>query len=285
MPLLYDLLTSSRNGRIKQAAQAAVATLEIDYDKLLAMVENPKLSIPRRLQALTTLGKKHQQQAMPDLLRLLQANEKLYGRKIWPMLGELKAIEAKELLETRIEEVRQGYAHCREIRDSEPEVAEEEVKEQNPAWKKWKEQLDASKPPYAAHYARALARIDPNEGIKLLSHEIADIRKGAWYGLASLADINIVKELTDLRLNSKDNPLLRHAAYRAIDLSLSKIQYNHHPKDLQTLEEWYPTLKQQEMQKEEVKSEDELSITPPRRLDHQPDPLQPQSEEGAPPPL
>ncbi len=178
------------------------------------------------------------------------------------MLGELKAPEAKDLLETRIEEIHQGYANWRDIRDSEPQVAEEETKEQNPDWKQWKEKLDDSKPAYAVHYAHALARIDPETGIKLLEHEIADIRTGAWYGLASLGDINLVKKLTDLRLNSQDNPLLRHAAYRAIDLSLTTIQHNGKPEDLKALEAWYPTLKQQEMQQEEVKTEDELSITP-----------------------
>lgn len=226
------------------------------------MTENPKLRVSDRLQALTTLVKKHQQTAIPDLLRLLKTDEAFYGRKIWRMLGELKAPEAKDLLETRIEEIRQGYANWRDIRDDEPQVAEEETKEQNPEWKQWKEKLDASKPAYAAHYAHALARIDPQTGIKLLEHEIADIRKGAWYGLASLADFNLVKQLTALRLRSHDQPLLRHATYRAIDLSLAAIQYNNKPEDLQALEAWHPTLKQQEMQQEAVKTEDELSITP-----------------------
>jgi HEAT repeat protein len=262
LPLLYGLLASSNNGRIKTAAQTAIASLESDYPKLLAMTENPKLKVSDRLQALTTLVVKHQQTAIPDLLRLLKADEKLYGRKIWQMLGELKAPAAKDLLETRIEEIKQGYANWRDIRDSEPQIAEEETKEQNPDWKQWKEKLDASKPAYAAYYAHALARIDPETGIKLLQHEIADIRTGAWYGLASLGDINLVKKLTDLRLRSHDQPLLRHAAYRAMDLSLTTIQHNNKPEDLQALEAWYPTLKQQEMQQEEVKTEDELSITP-----------------------
>ncbi len=71
LPLLYRL-SDSNNGRIKSAAQTAISKLETDYDKLLAMAENPKLRVSLRLQALTTLVEKHQQKAIPDLIRLLK---------------------------------------------------------------------------------------------------------------------------------------------------------------------------------------------------------------------
>ena len=73
-------------------------------------------------------------------------------------------------------------------------------------------------------YANAIARLDPDQGIVLLAHSLAEARQGAWNGLAQLGDMELVQKLDRLRAANQDNPILHHAAFRAIDLALLTIE-------------------------------------------------------------
>ena len=57
--------------------------------------------------------------------------------------------------------------------------------------------------------------------------------------------MNLLKRLHAKRLTSKE-PLFRHAAYRAIDLLLIRLEGSKNPQDLTDLQDFYEQVKNEE---------------------------------------
>ena len=111
-------------------------------------------------------------------------------------------------------------ARWRKTRDEETDGY---TKEQTEAWQARLKNLEPDEP-MEFEFAFALSRIDPGEeGIKLLSHHLANVRQGAWMGVGKSRNVSLIERLYWLRKES-NKPWGRHAAYRAIDHILINIE-------------------------------------------------------------
>ena len=110
----------------------------------------------------------------------------------------------------------------------------------------WREQRDEQKPWHHSHWETelgyAIAQIDPEvAGIQLLSHHLANVRQGAWFGIAKVASVRLIQGLSQQRTQS-NKAHFRHAAYQAIDNSLIDLELFGNQSDLQALAAWLPKI-------------------------------------------
>jgi hypothetical protein len=107
------------------------------------------------------------------------------------------------------------------------------------------------KPPLAFELAYTIARIDPEQsGVRLLNHDLADVRQGAWQGLGRVGDVDLIEKLRQRlktseqswfqRLWRSANPFLRHATYQAIDHILLRLEAEGDVQDLERLKNLVP---------------------------------------------
>src|SRR5262249_28361817 len=94
-------------------------------------------------------------------------------------------------------------------------------------------------------------RIDPNQsGLRLLHHDLADVRQGAWQGLGRVGDVDLIEKLRQKLQTSElswfqnlwgsANPFLRHATYQAIDHILLRLEAEGDSQDLKRLKSLVP---------------------------------------------
>ncbi len=139
----------------------------------------------------------------------------------------------------RLQEARRKQ--WRNIREDEDTSAfkQEQTDEHKEQMKNWRKRLQAVAPQTYLEFnlGYAIAQIDPQKvGLDLLSHDLANVRQGAWLGLAKLplatkrpfklqdgADAVIFLERLYNERRASKHPLFRHAAYRAIDEMLVTI--------------------------------------------------------------
>ncbi len=237
MPLLEN---SDR--RIQHAAISALAALATP-DSLPAFrsaVHNTQLMLPEQLEVLKGLRNIGSEEAITALLDVAERGEPSLRLRAYRLLGEMQARQALSLLSARLAEYKQQIDAWRTRRDARQDDASQDLKEK---------ELQAITPPRPAStpafvLADALARIDPQgQGFTLLSHDLADVRQGAWLGLGSVGTVELIKALDEKRTTSRD-PLFRQAAYRAIDAMLTQVEARGGTKERTTLERWLPTLQQ-----------------------------------------
>jgi HEAT repeat protein len=171
-------------------------------------------SIPVRLTALKALGNIGTDEAIAVILDALKRQDDLLEFKAYQVLGERKAGQALALLSERLTQVEQQYSEWRRIRDT---GREDFTEQETEAWAK---RLDEAQPtPYRGFtLAYAIAQIDPQaSGIKLLSHDLAEVRQGAWMGLGKAGDVALLRLLYP-KWRDTDESIFRVAAYRAIDI-------------------------------------------------------------------
>ena len=243
---LHSLLQDT-NIHIKTAAVEALSGIAApeSVPVLQAAIFDAKMSVFARLPAFTALQKIGTDRAIQIMVDAAKQDEKTFGLKACVLLGELgeKAIRtALPWLSMRLMQLEKDYDQWRRIRDTETRNMNEEERAQ------WEAQFKTGRPgpDRALKLAEAIARVDPqHEGFKLLSHDLADVRKGAWTGLSQVGDVNLLKRLHEERRKSKD-PFYRHAAYRAIDLLLLRLEGSGSPQDLAGLEDLYPQVEKEE---------------------------------------
>ena len=90
----------------------------------------------------------------------------------------------------------------------------------------------------------AITQIAPEtNGIKMLSHNLAEVRKGAWLAIGRVGNMNIINILVKKYHESKPyQSYFRHATYRAID-ALINVEVRGNEQDLIELEELYKDVK------------------------------------------
>jgi HEAT repeat protein len=246
LPDLQGLLRDSNVGIQTVAAEAVGKIASTDSISVLqSILLNSRTAIPVRLAALTALKNIGTDDAIQVILEAVQQDEKSLGLQAYRLLGELgeKVRDpALPLLSDRLAGLKEQYREWRQIRDSERSDFSKEEADQ------WVAKLTAAQPQsyWAFSLAQAIARIDPNgKGLELLSHDLADVREGDWTGLSQVGDVNLLKRLHDARKASQ-KPLFRHAAYRAIDLLLIRLEGSQNRQDLAALEEFYNQVKDEE---------------------------------------
>jgi len=101
-------------------------------------------------------------------------------------------------------------------------------------WKKWREKRDKLLSKASEMATQQVSNMKP----KITPYTYAEARRGAWEGLARLADVGLVKQLDQIRANNKDNPILYYAVYRAIDLLLIHIDAQSQQADRDALNDY-----------------------------------------------
>src|SRR5262249_22177289 len=215
--LIDDTDVETQTTAIKALAQIASAD---NIAVFRIAVENPQLAFSSRLAALTALRDIGTDAAIQAIREVAEKEDGSLRLRAYKALGDLKARQALFFLrDEHLKPLEDQFREWRKIRDAE---RKDFTKEEAEAWKK---SFEAARPESykAFELAYAISRIDPEEGIILLSHDLADVRYGAWVGLGEVGTVELVRRLDTMRMDSKD-PLFRHAAYRAIDHILTQIE-------------------------------------------------------------
>jgi len=90
--------------------------------------------------------------------------------------------------------------------------------------------------------AYSISQIAPDtQGVSLLSHDLAAVRRGAWMGIGKAGKADLIRTLYDIRKQSK-KPWERHAAYRAIDQLLMNIEIFGKKAELEELKNFLPEI-------------------------------------------
>ena len=76
----------------------------------------------------------------------------------------------------------------------------------------------------AFDYAYGLSSIDPGFGVTLLGHHLVNVRRGAYTAFMIKANIQWLDKLDQARERNRNDPIFRHAAFRAIDLGLWRLE-------------------------------------------------------------
>lgn len=258
LPCLYKLLQNS-NRRIRNSVINILGMFSnsenVEILKQIAIDENESVNI--RISALNALGNIGTDKAVETLLDIFAKSIGHYHYTTIIALGHSRSLKALP----KLLEILHGYEEqknsWRQIRDKDTaDYTDEELDN-------WRNHLEEEKPSSAMEYqlAYAIALIDSiEEGVKLLHHDLAKVREGAWTGLARLpfkedeepyqlsdspTAVALIEHLDRERMESK-NPLFRHAAYRAIDGMLITIEMYGSTSALEALEDYLPRIQDQE---------------------------------------
>ena len=234
--------TLLRNPPVEIQTAAAEALTRIASPESIPALQTALLdsqaAIPVRRAALAALSNIGTDESIQIILEAVEKDEQILETACRE-LGAKSRKEALPWLAARLARIEQQYRKWRRIRDSErPDFSEKQSKE-------WEEQFTKAEPQrfLAFPIAQAIARIDPNgKGFQLLSHDLADVRAGAWTGLSQAGDVKLLERLHAERQASRE-PLFRHAAYRAIDLLLIRLGGSRNPQDRTDLEAFYRQVK------------------------------------------
>jgi hypothetical protein len=153
-------------------------------------------------------------------------DETILGIRTYKLLGDLQARQALGHLQERLNE---GVV-CQHVWRSKREASEKQAQpeQDNP-------KCASFTPPLVFELAYNIARIDPAQsGLRLLDHDLASVRHGAWQGLGRVGSVALIEELHQKLKTSQPswfqqlwgsaNPFLHHAAYRAIDHILLRLE-------------------------------------------------------------
>ena len=237
LPTLHGYL-EQENFRLQKAAAEALAAIAsvASIDVLVASLNaSDNVSIPARLACLKALyniatnpeaGAKTQERIIAEMVKAVKKDEAILGIRTYNLLGDLQARQALDYLQERLDQEVASQHAWRRKRDAPEEQVQPAPDTLEPA---------QFKPQLTFELAYNIARIDPNRsGVRLLGHDLADIRQGAWQGLGRTGGVALIEELHRQLQTSKqswwqtlwgsENPFLRQAAYQAIDAILLRLE-------------------------------------------------------------
>jgi hypothetical protein len=176
------------------------------------------------------------------MLQAVKKDEAILGMRTYKLFGDLQARQALDHLHKRLDE----EVVCQHAWRSKRDAPEQPVQREQ-------ENLQCArfKPPLAFELAYTIARIDPKQsGVRLLDHGRADVRQGAWQGLGKVGSVALIDALHRQLKTSHHSwfqnlwgsahPFFRHAAYRAIDHMLLKLEAEGDVQDLEGLKSLVP---------------------------------------------
>ena len=239
LPLLIDTL-QNEDLRIREATAEALAGLgsadaiSVIKEELAELPDDVRVN----LHLLDALGKIGTPEAIEALLSAVRENEEAFGLRAYQILAKLRDPQALPFLEERLKSLTRASREWRDIRDSERDDFTDEQAE------RWRQRLDEAKPKWhwAFPYGETIARIDPESGVELLSHELADVRYGAWMGLGEVGTVELIETLDKMRDTDRSYPF-RVSAYRAIDHILRRLEGTGTDEDFETLKDLLPKVK------------------------------------------
>ncbi|MDD5394079.1 MAG: HEAT repeat domain-containing protein [Thiothrix sp.] len=216
---------------LKSHAQLNKTITELE-DKVLPALEilhDTSRKLPARIAALQRLPKEDPTTAKQEILRIIQQPEEdAFSSLAYRLLGNLQITDSEviPLLQQKLDVLDEQYRDWRKLRDS---------KSENPTDEDLKQIRDAKakiNPLAAFDSAYALSRLDPEIGKELLTHNLADVRQGAYMGFAMKANIQQLRELDQAREVHRNDPVFQYSAFRAIDIGLSRLEIlGNNPRD------------------------------------------------------
>jgi HEAT repeat protein len=233
---------------LKSHPQLNKSIVELEEKVLppLKILHDPTRKLSVQLAALQRLAKEDPSTAKQEILRIVQQpQEDAVSNLAYRLLGDLQISDngVIPLLQQRLDALDEQFREWRELRDHKSDnPSDEDLKQIKAAKTKINSQA-------AFDYAYALTRLDPDIGKKLLTHNLADVRQGAYMGFAMRANIKKLRELDEEREARRDDPVFRHEAFRSIDIGLHRLEIlgNNHDddKELKELSAWQHELEKQ----------------------------------------
>jgi len=219
---LFLEMLNHKKFEIRESVIAALAKTGFPetFEPLKSIALDSKERIQNRLSAITGLGNIKTEQAVDVLLNILETQEQSCRFRAIKALGNARSFKAIEPLLKLLHEQERRKAQWREIRDENTDSYSEKQMED------WRKRLEAVQPKSYMEYelAYSISQIAPDtQGVSLLSHDLAAVRRGAWMGIGKAGKADLIRTLYDIRKQSK-KPWERHAAYRAIDHLLMNIE-------------------------------------------------------------
>jgi HEAT repeat protein len=253
LPTLHRSLEDT-NFRLQKAAAEALAVIAsaTSIDALAACLNaSDNVSIPTRLACLTALSNiaknpetsnDRRESILDEMVRAVNKDEGILGMRTYKLLGDVQARQALGSLQKRLDE----EVGCKHAWRRKREALEKQTPPEP-------ETLACARftPPLAFELAYTIARIDPQQsGLRLLAHDLAGVRQGAWQGLGRVGSVALIEELRQKLQTSEPswlqqlwgsaNPFLRHAAYQAIDQMLLRLEAEGDAQDLERLKRLVP---------------------------------------------
>ena len=231
-----------REHRQQLLAALNLSVLEARDQVLLQLARNPHAHISIRQRAINVLGKEgvNKQQIAVELRNLKPeqaplkrtvkaAVTQLTTKSAPQKVSKITNLSAKDLpeLKNQLVKLEQAHTDWRNFRDSKTnnDFTGENKEEQ---WDAFLQQVEdkksAIKSQAAFHTVEALSQLDPSMGLELLRHPLADARQGAYTAFMMKANIDWLDKLDQAREQNRDDPIFRHAAFRAIDLGLRRLE-------------------------------------------------------------
>ncbi|MCP4406081.1 MAG: HEAT repeat domain-containing protein [bacterium] len=249
LPELFTLLDAP-NVHLRKAVVTALG--EFDTVECMAslrrLAPNAEEALTLRLMAIRNLGHSEQITADSALVAILKQDDSDLLYPTVTVLGERPFRDAQDQLEELLHTHAERRVEWRRIRDEDTRAfVHEENDPQKEQMDDWRQRRIAVSPNRLLEFALgwAFIRIDSDKGIELLEHHISHVREGAWTGLAELpstetkpsslqdgAGAVVLLEQLYKKRRSSANPLLRYAAYRAIDKILLVLEYSGGPIEL-----------------------------------------------------
>ncbi|MDM8566754.1 HEAT repeat domain-containing protein [Candidatus Halobeggiatoa sp. HSG11] len=229
LPTLYSL-TENSNINIRRTTITTLGKIAPQLsdntllNKIASVAKNQQEIFPIRIIALRALAKLDK--VTDIILEMVQPEEsESFILAIIQALGNTRSELALDFLTDQLNELNKRKQIWREQKNS---------KNLN-SWQyiQWETEL-----------GYAITQIAPKtNGIKMLSHNLAEVRKGAWLAIGRVGNMNIIKKLVKKYHESKSyQSYFRHAAYQAIDKALINVEVRGNEQDLEELEELKPTL-------------------------------------------
>ena len=198
LPTLHRYL-EDENFRLQKAAAEALAAIAsaASIDALATSLNaSDNVSIPTRLACLQALyniaknpetGNDGRERIIDEMLQAVKKDEAILGMRTYKLLGDLQARQALDHLQKRLdEEVVRPARMAQQAGCTEKQAQPEQDKRESARFKS----------SLAFELAYNIARIDPNQsGLRLLDHDLADVRQGAWQGLGRVGSVALIEKL------------------------------------------------------------------------------------------
>jgi HEAT repeat protein len=228
---------------IRRAAVTTLAYLQTDA-AALGYVQDATLPLDTRDSALRHFVETvPRAEAIAALLAIAKDDTNPLHPTAFQLLGDKQAQEALPLLSSALQTLEQEYRDWRKLRDQRP--ADDTDSETFSQWQQTVKQAAPKHAYLAAHYGYALARINREQGIAALAHDLADVREGAGVGLvlAALTAPDILQALDVARDQRKTaDPIFQQAAFRTLDRALQRLETEADAKALTQLESWQAAI-------------------------------------------
>jgi HEAT repeat protein len=221
--------------------------------------EQSNLQMKARLMAVTALGNIPGEKAFNTLLKLLDHKDERIQFRALLAVGKLKSPTEKQtdIIKERISTFREKLDELTEKKETWRDIRDENTSQYSPSeLKEWEDRLDEIRPQEHLEFqlAYVISRFDKNEGMKLLCHELANVRQGAWMALGNRKNISLTPKLSKLIEEENDRPWVQFAAYRAVDNILNDAEYFGGKEELDELDRLFPTNTEIDRNNEDAKS-------------------------------